>query len=111
MPPQPDYNGGSGQISSKTQVIDVTAHPPENALQAADQLTRLAELVDKTGLSAAAVGQVLQHVFRLSPVEHSANIREGVLQMSQGMTDAASFAEGLRRQAERLRGLARGDAT
>ena len=74
--------------------------------QAADRLTRLADLVESTGLSAAQVGRLIQDHARQSPIEPPAKTRKGINEMSRSETTTEDFVTRLRDQADGLRRLA-----
>ncbi len=75
----------------------------EELCRAAERLTRLAELVEQTGLDAADIGKLLLDTFSNSPIEHPADVRCAVVEMSRSTTHSTVFVAGLRSQAEQLR--------
>ena len=81
-------------------MVSDTAHERN---EAADYLCQLADLVEQTGLSAREIGLVLQDVFRQSSMEHSAEVRDQVTDMTKSDIAPESFASGLRWQAHQLR--------
>jgi len=71
--------------------------------EAADYLCKLADIVEDTGMSAREVGLMLADTFRQSPVEHSAEVRQQVADMSGSKIASKRYASGLRWQAYQLR--------
>ena len=98
--------GVAGIDTTRTRDYNMVSNNNEELRQAADRISRLADLVEMTGLNASDVGQLLLTSFRQSPVEHSGKTRGDVLEMTDSAADSATFVIGLRLQADSLRNLA-----